>query len=122
VDSIFAFMTEIHTAFKNLWPFFMDLFRGEIDNEGIINILGFVAGLFTTASFIPQAIKVIITKDTHSISLCMYVIFCIGVTLWGILGVMIDNIWMPFWNVLTLSFASIVLFYKLHNSLQGLKK
>jgi MtN3 and saliva related transmembrane protein len=49
-------------------------------------IIGAMAATLTTIAFIPQAHKVLVSRDTHSLSLGMYVIFTIGVVLWGVYG------------------------------------
>ena len=46
-------------------------------------IIGAVAATLTTIAFVPQAHKVLVHKDTHSLSLGMYLIFTTGVLLWG---------------------------------------
>ncbi|MGZ8144685.1 MAG: SemiSWEET family sugar transporter, partial [Methylosarcina sp.] len=38
-------------------------------------IIGYIAAILTTASFLPQAILTIKTKDTDSLSLSMYATF-----------------------------------------------
>ena len=38
--------------------------------------LGLLAACLTTTSFLPQVLLVIKTKDTKSISLKMYILFC----------------------------------------------
>jgi MtN3 and saliva related transmembrane protein len=45
-------------------------------------VLGNIAAVLTSVSFLPQAIQVIKTKDTQSISLPMYLMFVVGVALW----------------------------------------
>lgn len=50
-------------------------------------ILGFVAAFLTTSSFLPQAIQVLKTRDTASLSLAMYSIFTLGVALWMFYGI-----------------------------------
>jgi MtN3 and saliva related transmembrane protein len=47
-----------------------------------ITIPGLIAATCTTASFIPQAIKTIQTKDTSGISLRMYSLFSFGTLIW----------------------------------------
>ena len=42
-------------------------------------MIGTIAAILTTISFLPQAYQVIKTKDTSSISLGMYVAFVLGV-------------------------------------------
>jgi MtN3 and saliva related transmembrane protein len=72
-----------------------------------------VAAFLTTASFIPQAIQVIKTKDTSGISLTMYSMFVLGVLLWAIHGFIIQDAAVIFANIITFVLASIVLAYKL---------
>jgi len=67
-----------------------------INNKGfrgtkMITILGYMAAVFTTLSFLPQAIKVIKTKNTSGISLSMYFMFTIGVLLWCIYGIVTEQ-------------------------------
>jgi MtN3 and saliva related transmembrane protein len=79
-------------------------------------ILGYCAATATTVSFIPQAIKVIKTRDTKSISLWMYVLFCFGLLLWLVYGVMLSAVPIILANSVTVLFAGIVLGYKLLES------
>lgn len=51
-------------------------------------MIGAAAAILTTLSFIPQAIKVVRTRETEAISFAMYALFTMGVTLWGIYGLM----------------------------------
>ena len=44
--------------------------------------LGYMAATCTTLSFVPQAVKTIRSRDTHGISLWMYVIFTFGIVCW----------------------------------------
>jgi len=52
----------------------------------LTEIIGAVAATLTTIAFIPQAHKVLVYKDTHSLSLGMYLLFTTGVLLWGVYG------------------------------------
>ena len=74
---------------------------------------GYLAAAATTISFIPQAIKVIRTRDTQSLSLGMYVLFSIGVVLWLVYGLLMKAPPIIFANAITLVFAVIILYYKL---------
>ena len=78
-----------------------------------ITILGFAAAILTTASFLPQAIKTIRTKDTSGISLFMYSLFALGTLLWFLFGLFSHNMPVMIANVVTLLFASIILVYKI---------
>lgn len=75
----------------------------------MITIIGFIAAAFTTLSFLPQAIKVIKTKNTSGISLSMYLMFTIGVFLWFIFGVATKQASIYLANGITLIFAIIIL-------------
>ena len=78
-----------------------------------ITIMGLVAAACTTASFIPQAIKTINTKDTSGISLAMYSLFAFGTMMWLVYGIFSSNIPISLANGITLIFASIILYYKI---------
>ena len=72
-------------------------------------IIGFIAALLTTFSFLPQVIKTVRTKDTSGISLLMYAIFVSGVFLWLIYGILLGNIVITSANLVTFILAGIVL-------------
>ena len=79
----------------------------------ITTIIGLLAAIGTTSSFVPQAIKTIKTKNTSGISLYMYSLFSFGTLLWFIYGIM-DIDWpILIANGITLIFACIILAYKI---------
>jgi len=78
-----------------------------------IDIIGLVAALCTSTSFLPQAIKTIRTRDTSGISLSMYCVFAAGTLLWLIYGVMIGSYPVVIANTITIVLASIILYYKI---------
>ena len=80
----------------------------------LLELLGYVAASLTTVSFLPQAISVIKTKNTQSISLSMYLIFFVGVGFWLVYGALLENIPMILANSITLVLAGIILWYKIH--------
>lgn len=77
--------------------------------------LGFVAACFTTGSFLPQAIKVIKTRDTASLSLMMYLAFNLGVMMWLIYGVLRKDNAIILANVVTLVLSMLILSIKIVN-------
>jgi len=79
-------------------------------------ILGYLAATLTTISFIPQVIQVIRTKDTKSISLPMYVLFIIGLSLWLIYGILLKQWPIIIANLATICFASIILVFKIRET------
>jgi len=78
-----------------------------------ITILGVVAGILTTISFLPQVIKAWKTKQTKDISMSMYSIFVIGVALWLIYGFAINDLPVILANAVTLVLAGSVLIMKI---------
>jgi MtN3 and saliva related transmembrane protein len=54
----------------------------------IATLIGAVAAVASTVSFLPQAVKVIRTRDTRSISAGMYAITVAGFALWTSYGAM----------------------------------
>jgi len=55
-------------------------------------IVGFIAGALTTASFIPQALKIWREKSANEVSFLMYVIISTGIFLWFIYGIEIYSL------------------------------
>ena len=78
-----------------------------------INSIGFIAAILTTAAFIPQAIKIIVSKNTKSISLGMYIIFNLGILFWLIYGIFKLDLPIIFANSITLAFTATILIFKL---------
>jgi MtN3 and saliva related transmembrane protein len=62
---------------------------------------------------LPQALKIIKTKDTKSISLSMYILFVSGVFLWLIYGVLRQDVPVIIANAVTLILASLILYFKI---------
>lgn len=79
----------------------------------MLEVIGIVAGFLTTLSFLPQAWKIIQTKQTQGICVIMYSAFVGGVLLWLIYGIVIASIPIVFWNALTFLLAGSVLVLKL---------
>ena len=75
--------------------------------------LGFAAAALTSASFIPQAVMTIRTRDTRGISRGMYIIFTTGVAFWLAYGIAIDSLPMILANAVTLALAGTILALKL---------
>ena len=55
-------------------------------------LLGLVAGTLTTISFVPQVLKVWRSRSAADISLAMFLLFTVGVLLWGVYGVLIGSL------------------------------
>lgn len=77
------------------------------------DFVGYAAATLTTVCFIPQALKVIRTRDTRAISLAMYASFSMGVALWLCYGVILSNWPMIIANSVTLLLAGTILALKI---------
>ena len=78
-----------------------------------IQLLGLAAGACTTIAFLPQVIKTWKSRSAKDLSLSMFSIFCLGVTLWLVYGFMVNDVPVIAANLLTLMLASTLLFFKL---------
>lgn len=76
-------------------------------------MIGTIAAVLTTLSFVPQALKVIKTRDTSGISLIMYSMFVCGILLWCIYGIQKNDYPIILANAVTFCLASIILVYKI---------
>ncbi len=80
-----------------------------------LDLVGYSAAFCTTLSFLPQAIKVLKTGDTQALSLIMYSVFTVGVALWLVYGVLIDETVIVLANAITLCLALCILTKKIMN-------
>ena len=78
-------------------------------------IIGLVAAALTTRAFIPQVYKVYKEKSAVGISLTMYLIFFVGLSLWLLYGYLVGSISIVIANGVTLILAAIIIYYKLKN-------
>ena len=78
-----------------------------------IDVIGSVAAVLTTASFIPQAWHSFKTRDVSGISLVMYSVFTLGVALWLLYGVLLQSWPLMIANSITLVLAAAILGMKL---------
>jgi MtN3 and saliva related transmembrane protein len=72
-----------------------------------------LAGTLSTASFLPQVLKIWHEGDTQSISLRMYLVTVSAFALWLAYGVMIGNGPIMIFNALSLVLSSSILVLKL---------
>ena len=75
-------------------------------------MIGSIAAILTTFAFLPQVIKVIKTKGTESIALCMYLMQVVGIALWLFHGLVID-LPLIMANGVSLILSGTILYYKL---------
>lgn len=84
--------------------------------------IGFVAAFCTTSCFVPQAIFVIKTRNTQSISALSYVMLSFGVFLWLIFGILTNSAPLYISNAITFVLSTIILIVKLKNLSSGKDK
>lgn len=87
-----------------------------------VAIIGFLASLFSVLNQFPQAIKVFRSQDTQSISLVMYFIVVIAITLWLVYGIMLNDGPLISANALSLVPIVYIFIIKLKNTIQGKDK
>lgn len=78
-------------------------------------ILGYSAAFLTTASFLPQAILTLKTRDTRSLSLSMYTLFTLGLLLWLLYGIQKSDSAIILANTITLLLSCSILGFKIYN-------
>tara|TARA_R110002072_G_scaffold293199_1_gene462348 strand:+ start:558 stop:878 length:321 start_codon:yes stop_codon:yes gene_type:complete len=75
-------------------------------------LIGFLAAILTTISFVPQAVQILRTRETGGISLVMYVLFTAGIAAWLAYGVMIASVPVVLANLVTIVLAGTILTLK----------
>lgn len=78
-----------------------------------ISVLGLLAASLTTISFLPQVFKTWKSRSAKDLSLGMFSIFTLGVALWLVYGIAINDLPVILANIVTLILASTLLFFKL---------
>ncbi len=78
-----------------------------------VEAVGGIAAVITTLCWVPQAIKVIRTRDTRSLSLVMYLMLACGIVLWLAYGLLIGSWPLIGANLVTLVLVGIILAMKL---------
>lgn len=79
----------------------------------VIELVGYLAAILTTLSFVPQVWHTWRTRDVSGISLGMYLVFTTGVALWLAYGVLVGAWPIVAANGVTLALALAILAMKL---------
>ena len=82
------------------------------------DIVGSLAGTFTTISFIPQVVKTWRSGCAEDLSMFMFALFSAGVLLWLIYGIALHALPIIFANGVTLVLALSILLLKIRHSLR----
>lgn len=88
----------------------------------ILSIVGMSAAILSTLNQFPQALKVMRTMDTHSISLSMYCIVEAAIILWLVYGIMLGDAPLIIANALSLIPITYIFIIKSINTYTGKDK
>jgi MtN3 and saliva related transmembrane protein len=77
------------------------------------DIIGTLAAIMTTVSFMPQVLHTLRTKDVSGISLGMYSVFTAGVSMWLVYGILLGELPIIIANAITVALASTILWMKI---------
>ena len=80
-----------------------------------IELIGLIAAVFTTSSFVPQVLKIWKTKQTKDISTTMYIAMMIGTCFWLTYGILINSLAIIVANIVSGLLVLFVLIFKLVN-------
>ena len=72
-------------------------------------IIGYVATVLSSISFLPQVVKTWRTKSARDLSWQMLVIFMLGLVLWEIYGIWLESLPMVLVNLVLLASAGVIL-------------
>ena len=70
-------------------------------NSVQIEIVGFIAASFTTFAFVPQVFKIWKNRNISGVSISMYVIMLIGISMWLFYGFLIKSLAVIVANIVT---------------------
>lgn len=78
-----------------------------------IVIVGYIAGILTTISFIPQVARAWRLKETRDLSLAMLILFAFGVLLWAFYGFWVNSLPIIAANTITFILILVLLGLKI---------
>lgn len=77
-----------------------------------VDWLGLLAGTLTTVAFVPQVLKIWLTRSADDVSYLMFGIFSIGIVLWLAYGIALGAVPIIVANVVTLVLSIMVMALK----------
>jgi MtN3 and saliva related transmembrane protein len=84
-------------------------------NDLLVDIVGMTGAVLTTVCWLPQAIKIIRSRETRAISLAGTLTFTIGIVFWLIYGLALMDWPLITSNVVTLALMSVIVALKLRH-------
>lgn len=85
-------------------------------------ILATVAGLLSTASFVPQVLKAWRERDTAAISKRMYVVTVTAFALWSLYGLLIGAAPLIVFNLFSLGLSGTILVLKIRHGREAARE
>ena len=76
-------------------------------------IIGLIAAVLTTSSFVPQVYKTWKTKSAGNLSLTMYIAMFVGIILWLVYGIHLNSFSMIVANSVTALLTLSLIIFKL---------
>ena len=86
-----------------------------MDKEFLIHLCGWVASIGLILGYLPQAIQTSRTQNTDGISLPGFIMMAVGCFAFVIQGILIDNIYLLFTNLITFTCSVIIFVIKMKN-------
>lgn len=80
-----------------------------------ITVVGLVAGALTTASFMPQVLRIWKRRSANDLSLTATVMFTVGITCWLIYGIQLHALPIIIANAVTLALNLSILTLKVRH-------
>ncbi len=78
----------------------------------LVDSLGLAAGSLTTIAFVPQVLKIWVSKSAEDVSVLMFAVFSLGVVLWLAYGIALGAWPVIIANVVTLALSILVVVLK----------
>lgn len=88
----------------------------------LISIIGVLAAIVSTINQLPQAFKTIRSKDTHSLSLWMYIMVWVATSLWLLYGILLKDFPLILSNSISIMPITYILATKIRNTVNGKDK
>jgi MtN3 and saliva related transmembrane protein len=88
------------------------LLRQILNPDMLVSIIGVVAAILTTSSFLPQMIRGYRTKSMHDVSRYLMSMFATGTVLWMVYGVYKSDLVIVGANAIATVFNVVLLFMK----------
>lgn len=79
----------------------------------LVDYVGYLAALLSSLCWIPQAVQILRTRDTRSLSLPTNLLLLSAVSLWLIYGLMLGDWPIIIANVISVSFVGMIVIAKL---------